>query len=75
MLVLLVKQFAQVIQAAGDRALVRMRILQVLIWDIGAGVEGALGIFDIPLGHLDDAHVQVRSCKKGSGSLDYKSVF
>lgn len=61
MLSLLVKQFAQIVQAAGDRALVGVRVLQVLIWDVCAGEKGAFGLFDIPLGHLDDSYVQVCS--------------
>lgn len=61
MLALLMKQFAQVVQAAGDGALVGMRVLQVLIRDVRTSVECSLGLFDIPLGDQDDAHVQVCS--------------
>lgn len=59
------KQFAEVVQAAGDGALVGMRVLQVLIGDVSASVKGALGLFDIPLGDQDDAHIQVCSCARG----------
>lgn len=65
MVALLVKQFAQIVQAAGDRALVGVRVLQVLIWDVCARKKGAFGFFNVPLGHLDDSYVQVSSCKKG----------
>ncbi len=61
----LMKQFAEVVQAAGDGALVGMRVLQVLIWDISTSVKGALGLFNLPLGDQDDAHVQVCSCERG----------
>lgn len=64
-LALLMKQLAQVVQAAGDRALVGMRVLQVLIRDICTGVECVLGLFNIPLGHQDNAHVQVCSFERG----------
>lgn len=63
-LALLMKQFPQVVQAAGDRALVGMRVFQVLIRDVRTSVEGSLGLFDIPLGDQNDAHVQVCSCEK-----------
>lgn len=65
MLALLMKQLAKVVQAAGDGALVSVRVLQVLIGDVSASVKGALGLFDIPLGDQDDAHVQVCSCERG----------
>lgn len=63
MLAQLMKHLAQVVQAAGDGALVGMRVLQILIRDVSASVECALGLFDIPLGDQDDAHVQVCSCE------------
>ncbi len=64
-LALLMKQFAEVVQAAGDGALMGMRVLQVLIGDVSTSVKGALGLFNIPLGDQDDAHVQVCSCERG----------
>lgn len=39
---LLVKKLSQVVKTAGDGALVCVRILQVLIWDVSAGEEGPL---------------------------------
>lgn len=59
---LLVQKLAQVVQAAGDRALVGVGVLQVLIWDIGAGQEGALGFVQATLVHQDDPRVQVGRC-------------
>lgn len=59
---LLMVQLAQVVQAAGDGALVGMGVLQVLIWDIGTGQEGAPGLIQATLIHQDDACVQVGRC-------------
>ena len=58
----LVQQLAQVVQAAGDGALVRVGVFEVLVGDVGAGQEGALGLFQPALVHLDDARVQVGRC-------------
>lgn len=38
------EQLAQVVQAAGDGALMGVGVLQVLIWDVSAGQKGALGL-------------------------------
>lgn len=38
------EQLPQVVQAAGDGALVGVGVLQVLVWDISAGQECALGL-------------------------------
>ena len=59
---LLMEQLAQVVQAAGDGALVSVGVLQVLIWDVSAGQEGALGLIKATLIHQDDARVQVGRC-------------
>lgn len=56
---LLVQQLAQVVQAAGDGGLVRVGVLEVLVWDVGAGQEGALGLICPSLIHQDDPRVQV----------------
>ncbi len=63
-LALLMKQFAEVVQAAGDGALMGMRVLQVLIGDVSTSVKGALGLFNIPLGDQDDAHVKYAAVKE-----------
>jgi len=57
-----VQKLAQVVQAAGDGALVRVGVLEVLIGDVGAREEGPLGLVQPPLVHLDDARVQVGRC-------------
>lgn len=59
LMTLLMEQLAQVVQTAGDGALVGVRVLQVLIRDISAGEEGALGLIVATLIHQDDARVQV----------------
>lgn len=59
---LFVEQLAQVVQAAGHRALVGVGVLQVFIGDVGAGQEGALGLIEVALIHQDDARVQVGRC-------------
>lgn len=56
---LLVEQLAQVVQAAGDGALVRVGVLEVLVWYVSAGQEGALGLVCPTLIHQDDPRVQV----------------
>lgn len=53
------EQFAQVVQATGDRALVRVGVLQVLIWDVSTGQKGTLGLVCPTLIHQDDPRVQV----------------
>lgn len=53
------EQFAQVIQAAGDGALVRVGVLQVFVWDVSTGQEGTLGLVCPTLIHQDDPRVQV----------------
>lgn len=53
------EQLAQVVQAAGDRALVGMGVLEVLVWDVGTGQEGALGLIQATLIHQYDSCVQV----------------
>lgn len=56
---LLVQQLPQIIQAGGDGALVGVRVLQVLVWDVGAGEEGSLGLVQPSQIHQDDPRVQV----------------
>lgn len=56
---LLVQQLAQIVQAGGDGALVGVRVLQVLVRDVGAGQESALGLVQPSLVHQDDSRVQV----------------
>lgn len=56
---LLVQQLAQIVQAGGDGALVGVRVLQVLVRDVGAGQESALGLVQPSLVHQDDPRVQV----------------
>lgn len=56
---LLVQQLAQIVQAGGHGALVGVRVLQVLVWDVGAGQEGALGLVQPSQIHQDDSRVQV----------------
>lgn len=58
------KQFSQVVQAAGDGALVGMRVLQVLIRNVGTSKEGAFSLFQVALVHQDDSRVQVGRCQK-----------
>lgn len=53
------EQFAQVVQAAGDGALVRVGVLQVLVWYVSTGQEGTLGIVCSTLIHQDNSRVQV----------------
>lgn len=56
---LFMEQLAQVVQAAGDWTLVSMGVLEVLVWDVGTGQEGALGLIHATLIHLYDSCVQV----------------
>lgn len=56
---LFVEQLAQVVQAAGDGALVCVGVLQVLVWDVSTGQEGTLGLVCPTLIHQDDPCVQV----------------
>jgi len=67
---LLVQQLAQVVQAAGDGALVGVRVLQVLVGDLGAGGEGELGLRQTALVHQHDARVQVRRCCGETGERE-----
>lgn len=62
LLALLVQQFAHVVKAAGDGALVGVGVLQVLIGNVGTGQEGAFGLVQAALVHQDDACVQVGRC-------------
>ena len=59
LLALFVEQLPQVVQAAGDGALVGVGVLQVLVWNVGAGQEGAFGLLQAALVHQDDSCVQV----------------
>lgn len=59
---LFMEQLPQVVQAAGDGALVCVRVLEVLVGDVGAGQEGALGLVQAALVHQDDSRVQVGGC-------------
>lgn len=63
---LFVEQLPQVVQAAGDGALVGVRVLQVLVGDVGAGQEGALGLVQAALVHQDDSRIQVGGCGIGN---------
>ena len=56
------EQLPQVVQAAGDGALVGVGVLQVLIWDVGTHQEGAFGFLQVALVHQDDSCVQVSRC-------------
>lgn len=56
---LLMEKLPQVVQAAGYGALVGVRVLQVLIRDVGTGQEGVLGFVQASLVHQDDSRVQV----------------
>lgn len=56
------EQLAQVVQAAGDGALVCVGVLEVLVGYVRAGEKGALGLVQPALVHLDDARVQVGRC-------------
>ena len=56
------EELAHVVQAAGDGALVRMGVLEVLVGYVRAGNKGALGLVQAALVHLDDARVQVGRC-------------
>lgn len=59
LLALLMQQLPQVVQAAGDGALVGVGVLQVLIGDVGTGREGAFGLVQVAPVHQDDSRVQV----------------
>lgn len=65
---LFMEQLPQVVQAAGDGALVCVRVLEVLVGDVGAGQEGAFGLVQAALVHQDDSRVQVGGCGIGSQS-------
>lgn len=56
------EQFSQVVQAAGDGALVGVGVLQVLIRNVSTSEEGAFGLFQVALVHQDDPCVQVGRC-------------
>lgn len=60
LLALLMQQLPQVVEAAGDGALVGVGVLQVLVGDVGTGREGAFGLVQVAPVHQDDSHVQVR---------------
>ena len=66
---LLVQQFAQIVQAAGDGALVGVWVLEVLVWDVGAGQEGASGLVAAALVHQDDPRIQVSGCRESGETL------
>lgn len=59
LLALLMQQLPQVVEAAGDGALVGVGVLQVLIGDVGTGREGAFGLVQVAPVHQDDSRVQV----------------
>lgn len=61
------EQLPQVVQAAGDRALVGVRVLQVLIRNVGTSQEGAFGLIQAALVHQDDACVQIGRCGERGG--------
>lgn len=61
------EQLSQVVQAAGDGALVGVGILQVLVRDVGAGQEGVFGLLQVALVHQDDPRVQVGRCEEEDG--------
>lgn len=58
------EQFPQVVQAAGDGALVGVGVLQVLIGNVGTSQKGALGLLQVALVHQDDSCVQVGRCEE-----------
>lgn len=62
LMAMLMEQLPQVVQAAGDRGLMSVRVLQVLVRDVGACQEGALGFVCVTPIHQDDARVQVGRC-------------
>lgn len=64
LLALFVEQFPQVVQAACDGALVGVRVLQVLVWNVGTSQEGAFGLLQSALVHQDDSCVQVGRCEE-----------
>lgn len=59
LLALLMQQLPQVVEAAGDGALVGVGVLQVLVGDVGTGREGAFGLVQVAPVHQDDSRVQV----------------
>lgn len=63
------EQLPQVVQAAGDRALVGVGVLQVLIWNVSACQKGAFGLLQVALVHQDDSCVQVCRCEEEAGIL------
>lgn len=58
------EQLSQVVQAAGDGALVGVGVLQVLIWNVGTCQKGAFGLLQAALVHQDDSCVQVGRCEE-----------
>jgi hypothetical protein len=54
---LLVIEFPEVVQTAGNRTLMCMRILQVLIWNLRTLEECPPGFFCLPLVHENNAGV------------------
>lgn len=67
LLALLMEQLPQVVQAAGDGALVGVGVLQVLIRNVCTGQKGAFGLVQVALVHQDDSCVQVGRCKDEGG--------
>lgn len=65
---LFVEQLPQVVQTAGDGALVGVGVLQVLIRDVSAGQEGAFGLVQAALVHQDDSRVEISSCEQDGGA-------
>lgn len=51
LLSLFMEQFSQVVQAAGDRALVSVGVLQVFIRNVGTSQESAFGFLLVALVH------------------------
>lgn len=53
------QQLPQVVQAAGNGALVGVGVLQVLIGDVGTCREDVFGLVQVAPVHQDDSRVQV----------------
>lgn len=64
LLALFVEQLSQIVQAAGDGALVGVGVLQVLIWNVGTCQKCAFGLLQVALVHQDDSCVQVGRCEE-----------
>lgn len=65
---LFVEQLPQIVQAAGNGALVGVGVLQVLVRNVGTGQEGVLGLVQASLVHQDDSRVQVGGYRIGNQS-------